>query len=187
MDMDITMERLLNDFEGVISQINDIVARKDIDAAQKAMEQIAEIVRADNPDIELDTRTDPNMDHVLHELLSRIDGVIKVKAETETVIEETEEAREAVEELRLIDQELKIIDITIDQIRRDGKSGRDVSNEEEESETTEDKTLEEITAKLQRLVEQRIKLSNELRAMRDSADVGMSQNNESWVNLKNQI
>ena len=101
MDMDITMERLLNDFEGVISQINDIVARKDIDAAQKAMEQIAEIVRADNPDIELDTRTDPNMDHVLHELLSRIDGVIKVKAETETVIEETEEAREAVEELLL--------------------------------------------------------------------------------------
>ena len=187
MDMDITMERLLNDFEGVISQINDIVARKDIDAAQKAMEQIAEIVRADNPDIELDTRTDPNMDHVLHELLSRIDGVIKVKAETETVIEETEEAREAVEELRLIDQELKIIDITIDQIRRDGKSGRDVSNEEEESETTEDKTLEEIDAKLQKLVEKRIKLSNELRAMRDSADVGMSQNNESWVNLKNQI
>ena len=151
------------------------------------MEQIAEIVRADNPDIELDTRTDPNMDHVLHELLSRIDGVIKVKAETETVIEETEEAREAVKQLNIIDQELKIIDTTIDQIRRDGKSGRDVSNEEEESETTEDKTLEEIDAKLQKLVEKRIKLSNELRAMRDSADVGMSQNNESWVNLKNQI
>ena len=159
MDMDITMERLLNDFEGVISQINDIVARKDIDAAQKAMEQIAEIVRADNPDIELDTRTDPNMDHVLHELLSRIDGVIKVKAETETVIEETEEAREAVEQLDIIDQELEIIDITIDQIRREGKSGRGVSNEEEESETTEDKTLEEIDAKIAELNRRRDELN----------------------------
>ena len=74
MDMDITMERLLEDFEGVISQINDIVARKDIQAARRAMEQIADIVAADNPDVELDTRADPNMDHVLHELLSRING-----------------------------------------------------------------------------------------------------------------
>ena len=35
MDMDITIERLMNDLEGVLSQINDIVAKKDIPRSGK--------------------------------------------------------------------------------------------------------------------------------------------------------
>ena len=43
MDKDITMERLIADLEEVISQINDIVKRKDVAAAKKAMEQIDDV------------------------------------------------------------------------------------------------------------------------------------------------
>ena len=135
MDMDITMERLLNDFEGVISQINDIVARKDIQAAKRAMDQIAKIVAADNPDVELDTRADPNMDHVLHELLSRINGVIETKGQRTYVIDETEEGRQVEEELRIIDTEIDQIDIEINNIRRSGKGTRTIVIGDEETET----------------------------------------------------
>ena len=188
MDMDITMERLLNDFEGVISQINDIVARKDIQAARRAMEQIAEIVAADNPDVELDTRADPNMDHVLHELLSRINGVIETKGQRTYVIDETEEGRQVEEELRIIDTEIDQIDIEINNIRRSGKSTRTiVIGDDDDSETIEDQTVTEINRRIEELTRRRIQLAQELRSMRDADDVGTPQNDAAWVNLKMQI
>ena len=187
MDMDITMERLLNDFEGVISQINDIVARKDIQAARRAMEQIAEIVAADNPDVELDTRADPNMDHVLHELLSRINGVIETEGQKTYVIDETEEGRQVEEELRIIDTEIDQIDIEINNIRRSGKGTRTIVIGDEETETVEDQTVTEINRRIEELTRRRIQLAQELRSMRDADDVGTPQNDEAWVNLKTTI
>ena len=158
MDMDITMERLLDDFEGVISQINDIVARKDIQAARRAMEQIAEIVAADNPDVELDTRADPNMDHVLHELLSRINGVIETKGQRTYVIDETEEGRQVEEELHIIDTEIDQIDIEINNIRRAGKRTRTVAIGDDETETAEDKTITELNRRIEELTRRRSEL-----------------------------
>ena len=184
MDMDITMERLINDLEGVISQINDIVARKDIQAARRAMEQIAEIVRADNPDVELDTRVDPNYDHVLHELLSRINGVIETQAQKTYVIDETEESKEVLEELRLIDEEINQIDEEINNIRRSGKSTRAIpTGEEEITETVEDQTLDEINRRIEELTQRRIELLAQLRELRENDN----DIDDAWVNLKNQI
>jgi len=184
MDMDITMERLLNDFEGVISQINDIVARKDIQAARRAMEQIAEIVAADNPDVELDTRADPNMDHVLHELLSRINGVIETQGQKTYVIDETEEGRQVEEELHIIDTEIDQIDIEINNIRRSGKGTRAVViGDDDDSETIEDQTVTEINRKIEELTRQRIDLYAQWRELRKTDSVI----DDATVNLKSQI
>ena len=68
---EITMDRLLNDFSGVITQLNDIIARKDIASAKEALEQIQELV-VNEEKVTLDDRENPQMDHVLHELLSNI-------------------------------------------------------------------------------------------------------------------
>lgn len=77
---DITLERLLNNFTEVLQEINEIVERKDINAARRALEQIEELVNNDTH-ITLDDREDSNMDHVLHDLLSRINGVIEISEE----------------------------------------------------------------------------------------------------------
>ena len=74
---EITMDRLLNDFSGVITQLNDIIARKDIASAKEALEQIQELV-VNEEKVTLDDRENPQMDHVLHELLSNIAGVIEI-------------------------------------------------------------------------------------------------------------
>ena len=184
MDMDITIERLMNDLEGVLSQINDIVAKKDIKAAERAMQQIADIVRADDPDIELDTNVNPDYDHVLHELLSRIDGVIKTKGERITVIDETQEAIEAERQLRLIETEIEEINIEINDIRRSRKSTtRVVGSDEEETETVEDQTLDEINKKINELTRQRIELYKQWREQRETEGIV----DDRFVDLKNQI
>ena len=72
---DVTMERLLNDLAGVIAQINDIVVRKDIKQARTVLEQVAELV-SNGEHVALDDRE--NYDHALHELLSKITGVIEI-------------------------------------------------------------------------------------------------------------
>ena len=160
MDKDITMERLITDLEEVISQINDIVKRKDVAAAKKAMEQIANIVK-DDSDVELDTSVDPNMDNVLHELLSRIDGAIITKADRIRLLDESEESYALQEQLDIRRIEIDAIDYEINRIRREGKSNKPIVLDGEESETTEDKTLSEISIRIENLEQRRDELNNQ--------------------------
>ncbi|MBR3134761.1 MAG: hypothetical protein IKG56_04785 [Clostridia bacterium] len=74
---DITLERLLTDFRSVIDQINDIVDRQDIDQAREALVQIRDLVYHQEG-IPLDEGVEQDYDHVLHQLLSQISGVIEV-------------------------------------------------------------------------------------------------------------
>ena len=74
---EITMERLTNDMAGVIAQINSIVANKDIEGARKLLAQIENLVANENG-IQLDKASDVQYDHVLHELLKNISGVIEI-------------------------------------------------------------------------------------------------------------
>ena len=72
---DITLQRLQTEFDEVISQINDIVARKDIEAARKVLEQVAELVSNDEH-VPLDDVE--GYDHILHKLLDNVHGVIEI-------------------------------------------------------------------------------------------------------------
>lgn len=77
----ITMERLTKDMVGVIAQINDIVTNKDITSAREVLSQVAELIANENG-IPLDEFvSDGKYDHVLHELLSKITGVIEIVEE----------------------------------------------------------------------------------------------------------
>lgn len=87
---EITLERLLNDFRSVLNQINDIVERGDIEQAKEALNQIKELVYNEQ-NVPLDEGVEQDYDHVLHQLLSQISGVIEVeREETEQELEETQ-------------------------------------------------------------------------------------------------
>lgn len=72
---DITFDRLQSEFELVISQIEDIVARKDIESAKKVLKQIEELV-SNEEHVPLDDVE--GYDHVLHKLLDNIRGKILI-------------------------------------------------------------------------------------------------------------
>ena len=74
----ITMERLTTDLKSVIAQINEIVANKDITSAREVLTQVRDLVANENG-IPLDAAvSDVQYDHVLHELLKNISGVIEI-------------------------------------------------------------------------------------------------------------
>lgn len=123
MDQEITIDRLLNNFEGVIYQINQIIANKDIEAAKKAMHEIEDIVNSDNPEITLDDREDENYDHVLHELLSKISGVIERGTPDQTRTDGSSRVNEIDEQVRDIDNEIDQIDSEIESIYGAGRNG----------------------------------------------------------------
>ena len=83
---EITIERLMNDMGSVIAQINDIVAKKDIVSARKVLEDVAKLVANQNG-IVLDEESRPDYDHVLHELLTKISGVIEIVQEKDNSAE----------------------------------------------------------------------------------------------------
>ena len=74
---DITMDKLLNDLQGVIAEINKLVVNKDIEGARKVLSQIATLVAEQN-NIPLDQVEDHAYDHVLHQLLKNISGIIEI-------------------------------------------------------------------------------------------------------------
>ena len=98
---EITIERLMNDMGSVIAQINDIVAKKDIVSARKVLEDVAKLVANQNG-IVLDEESRPDYDHVLHELLTKISGVIEIVQEKDN----SAEIERLEQELSDIDREL---------------------------------------------------------------------------------
>ena len=68
------MERLLNDFNGVLAEFNELVENKDIEGVRKVLAEVNRLIQEQNG-IVLDDR-EPQYDHVLHELLSKMTGVI---------------------------------------------------------------------------------------------------------------
>lgn len=74
---DITMDKLLNDLQGVIAEINKLVVNKDIEGARKVLSQIATLVAEQN-NIPLDQVENHAYDHVLHQLLKNISGIIEI-------------------------------------------------------------------------------------------------------------
>ena len=69
------MERLLNDFNGVLAEFNELVENKDIEGVRKVLAEVNRLIQEQNG-IVLDDR-EPQYDHVLHELLSKMTGVIE--------------------------------------------------------------------------------------------------------------
>ena len=98
---EITIERLMNDLGSVIAQINDIVSRKDIASARQVLEDVAKLVANENG-IVLDEESRPDYDHVLHELLTKISGVIEIVQEKDN----SAEIERLEQELSDIDREL---------------------------------------------------------------------------------
>ena len=100
----ITRDRLYENFDSVMEQIDDIVARRDIAQAQEALNQIRTLVESEEH-IRLDDGepnregTDIPYDHVLHRLLDVIHGEIT----TASRIEEDEELRMLISRRREID------------------------------------------------------------------------------------
>ena len=72
---EVTMEKLLTDFRGVVNNFNELVNNGDIKNVKKALQEIEGII-ATGTDIQLDNPDHPQSDHVLHELLKNIGGVI---------------------------------------------------------------------------------------------------------------
>ena len=60
---DITMDKLLNDLQGVIAEINKLVVNKDIEGARKVLSQIATLVAEQN-NIPLDQVEDHAYDNL---------------------------------------------------------------------------------------------------------------------------
>ena len=63
------MERLLNDFNGVLEEFNQLVANKDIDGVRRVLNEVNRLIQEQNG-IVLDDR-EPQYDHVLHEWRNR--------------------------------------------------------------------------------------------------------------------
>lgn len=73
---EITMDRLLTDLKGVVDEFNQMVANKDIEGVRKALGEIEHLVKTQKG-VRLDQDiTEPDYDHVFHELLSKIGGNI---------------------------------------------------------------------------------------------------------------
>lgn len=105
---DITLERLLSNFKGVLDEINEIVERKDIEQAREALNQIKELVYNEQ-NIPLDEGTSQEYDHVLHQLLSQISGVIETeREETTPILDETQVITTEIIEMEIIRVEEEI-------------------------------------------------------------------------------
>ncbi len=152
---EVTMERLLNNFAGVITQIEDIVIRKDIAQAKDVLEQVAKLVSNDEK-VLLDDRA--NYDHVLHELLSKISGVIEI--EDIKKIDMPDEMRirlqELIERRRVVEERITAIDIEIE-------------NENKNKGNNNENNLE---AQIEDLEKQ---LASVAKARRDARDAGNDQ------------
>ena len=107
---DITLERLQNEFDEAISQIDDIVARKDIDAARQVLEQVAELV-SNEEHIPLDDVE--GYDHILHKLLDNIHGVIEIAE----VVPEDPRLQALIREREEIDIRIREIDEELETLR----------------------------------------------------------------------
>ena len=78
----ITQKRLYEEFDKVLEEINDIIYRKDIDAAKEVLKQISKMVKSNEfVGLDSDKLLDKDKDHILHKLLAEISGVIEVKEE----------------------------------------------------------------------------------------------------------
>ena len=77
------MERLLNDFNGVLEEFDQLVENKDIEGVRKVLDEVNRLLQEHNG-IVLDDR-EPQYDHVLHEFLSRMEGVIELVETTKGI------------------------------------------------------------------------------------------------------
>lgn len=130
---EITIERLMNDLGSVIAQINDIVSRKDIASARQVLEDVAKLVANENG-IVLDEESRPDYDHVLHELLTKISGVIEIVQEKDNSAE-----------IERLEQELSDIDR---ELSGEGDALRDDLQKKIEEDT---KRISELEAKISEL------------------------------------
>ncbi|MCR5186232.1 MAG: hypothetical protein K6D97_03855 [Clostridia bacterium] len=108
---DITLERLQTEFDEVISQIDDIVARKDIASARKVLEQVAELVSNDEH-VPLDDVE--GYDHILHKLLDNIHGVIEIAE----IAPNDPELQALIDQRKKLDDEIGKINSEIDALKK---------------------------------------------------------------------
>ena len=69
------MEKLLNDFNGTLEQFNELVRNNDYDGVKRVLDEVNRLLQERNG-IVLDDR-EPQYDHVLHELLDKMTGVVE--------------------------------------------------------------------------------------------------------------
>lgn len=73
---EITMEKLLTDLKGVVDDFNQLVNNGDIEGVKKALAEVEYLIK-NAKNIQLDHPNYPQSDHVLHELLKNLGGVVK--------------------------------------------------------------------------------------------------------------
>ena len=73
---EITMERLLTNFNEVVNEFRQLVDNKDIAGVKKALSEVEGLL-AKEQGIELDRPEDTPFDHVLHHFLGSIGGFIE--------------------------------------------------------------------------------------------------------------
>ena len=141
---DITIEKLLNNFADVLNEINEIVAKKDINAARKALEQIESLVN-DETKITLDDRKDIAYDHVLHELLAKISGVIeiekKVQEQDPDISDLLKRKKEIEDKLKQQDTASSDVDKIKEQIKELEELRKRAIRAEDEATTDEEKAI----------------------------------------------
>ncbi len=69
------MEKLLNDFNGTLAEFNELVAKNDYDGVVRVFNEVNRLL-AERNGIVLDDR-EPQYDHVLHELLDKMTGIVE--------------------------------------------------------------------------------------------------------------
>ena len=125
---EITMEKLLNDFNSVIADFDNLVEKKDIEGVKKALKEVRNLVDTAT-EVELDRLEDKGYDHVLHRLLDKLDGYIENREVVEVSFEEieiSEEDRILYERLEIEERELIARRISLE---------NDIANQSETTET----------------------------------------------------
>ena len=110
---EITLERLLEDFNGVIDQIREIIDKKDMEAAREVLKQIGKLVNDEDIKIELDANVESeDYDHILHQLLSKIvdeyiPEIAEIDEEIEKINNEIQEQEKEANRISSIIEELE--------------------------------------------------------------------------------
>ena len=121
MEERLTLDRLYENFNEVIAQLDDIIRRNDIEAARAFLEDLKEIVSNDqhvklDDDEPLREGTSIPYDHIIHRLIDNIHGMIQ----TNDRIVEDEELRGYINRRREIDVEISGIDQELEALGEDG-------------------------------------------------------------------
>ncbi len=144
---EITMERLLNDFSGVINEFNNLVSKNDFEGVKKVLKDVENLLNTAT-DVELDQLEDKDSDHILHHLLRNLDGKLERTNLTTRTSEKLIISSEYRERYELLEKEEKELTKRIDRLR--GIATSEISVED--TELVDRTALEQRITELQNII-----------------------------------